>query len=94
MATLNIRNVPEEVVARLKARAKRNGDSLNSEIVRTLTQAAEQRTVDEILASVDEIRRGLPEPPPWEEFMDALHREEDERADHIWREATRPRLEE
>ena len=86
MATLNIRNVPEEVVKVLKARAVRNGDSLNGEVVRTLTNAAERRTVDEIQA-------GLLEPPPWEEFMARIRRERDERTAHTLQEATRPRLE-
>ena len=94
MATLNIRNVPEEVVETLKARAAARGDSLNGEVVRTLTHAAGQRTVDEILDAIDEIRKGLPEPRPWEEFMEALHKEEDERLDHIWREARRPPVDE
>jgi len=94
VATLNIRNVPEEVVKLLKARAARSGDSLNGEVVRTLTEAAERRTVDEILAGIDEIQAGLPEPPPWEEFMARVRREREERGEHIWREATRPRVEE
>jgi plasmid stability protein len=94
MATLNIRNVPEEVVETLKARAARKGDSLNAEVVRTLARAAGQRTIDEILDAIDEIQKGLPEPRPWKEFMDALHEEEDERSQHTWREATRPRLDE
>ena len=94
MATLNIRNVPDEVVKALKARAARNGDSLNGEVVRTLTEAAERRTVDEVLASIDEIQAGLPEPPPWEEFMARIRREREERAEHIWGEATRPHLDE
>lgn len=93
MATLNIRNVPEEVVKVLKARAVRNGDSLNGEVVRTLTNAAERRTVDEILARIDEIQAGLLEPPPWEEFMARIRRERDERTAHTLQEATRPRLE-
>jgi plasmid stability protein len=94
VATLNIRNVPDEVVKVLKARAARNGDSLNGEVVRTLTEAAERRSVDEILASIDEIQAGLPEPPPWDEFMAQIRREREERDERIWRAATRPRLDE
>jgi plasmid stability protein len=93
VATLNIRNVPAEVVETLKARAARKGDSLNTEVVRALEQAAGRRTVDEILERIDAIRRDHPA-PPCDEFMEAVHREEDERAEHIWREAMRPRVEE
>ena len=92
VATLNIRNVPEEVVETLKARAVARGDSLNGEVVRTLTEAAGRRTVDEILANIDAIQDRLPPPSmPWDEFMELLRREKDDRAEHIWREATRPR---
>ena len=92
MATLNIRNVPEEVVETLKARAAARGDSLNGEVVRTLTEVAGRRTVDEILASIDAIQDRIPPPSmPWDEFMELLRREKDDRAEHIWREATRPR---
>jgi plasmid stability protein len=93
MATLNIRNVPAEVVETLKARAARKGDSLNTEVVRALEEAAGRRTVDEILESIDAIRRDHPA-PPWDEFIEDVRRERDERVEHIWREATRPRLDE
>jgi plasmid stability protein len=93
VATLNIRNVPDQVVEVLKARAARNGDSLNGEVVRTLTEAARRRTVDEILERIDEIQAGLPEPRPWGEFMEDFRRERDERAAHTRHEATRRRLE-
>jgi plasmid stability protein len=94
MATLNIRNVPEEVVATLKARAARNGDSLNGEVVRTLTEAAEKRSVGEILESIERIKAGSEYTPPsnWQEFLDGLRQDRDERAEHILREATRPPL--
>jgi plasmid stability protein len=95
VATLNIRNVPDEVVATLKARAARKGDSLNGEVVRTLTEAAGRRSVDEILANIARIRAGSNYKPPssWDDFIDGLRRDRDERAEHILREATRPRLE-
>jgi plasmid stability protein len=95
MATLNIRNVPAEVVATLKARAVRTGDSLNGEVVRTLTEAAERRSVAEILESIERIKGGSDYTPPsnWQEFLDGLRQDRDERAEHILREATRPRLE-
>jgi plasmid stability protein len=95
MATLNIRNVPEEVVATLKARAAQKGDSLNGEVVRTLTEAAEKRSVDETLENIARINAGRKrhDSRSWDEFMDGLRRDRDERAEHIYREATRPPLE-
>jgi hypothetical protein len=93
MATLNIRNVPEEVVATLKARAARRGDSLNGEVVRTLREAAAKRSVDEILENIDRIRAGWTRRPDAEDIVEWLRRDRDERAEHLIREATRPRLE-
>ena len=96
MATLNIRNVPDEVVATLKARAARNGDSLNGEVVRTLSEAAEKRSVDDILENIARINAGRKRSPDseWDDFIDGLRQDREERAEHIHREATRPRLEE
>jgi plasmid stability protein len=95
MATLNIRNVPAEVVATLKARAARNGDSLNGEVVRTLSEAAEKRSVDEILENIARINAGRKRSSnmEWDDFIDGLRRDRDERAEHLISEATRPRLE-
>jgi antitoxin FitA len=42
MPTLYIRNVPAEVYEALKARAKREGRSVNAEALALLTQVAEQ----------------------------------------------------
>jgi plasmid stability protein len=95
MATLNIRNVPAEVVATLKERAARKGDSLNAEVVRALTEAAEKRSVDEILENIARINAGRKRGASWDwdDFIDGLRRDRDERGEHIYREATRPPLE-
>jgi plasmid stability protein len=93
MATLNIRNVPDEVVATLKARAARNGDSLNGEVVRALTEAAGRRTVDEILESIARTRAKIKNPPNGNEIVERLRRDREERGRHLVQEATRPRLE-
>jgi plasmid stability protein len=54
MATLYIRDVPEALVNRLKRRARREGRSLNSEVLMVLGEAARQeRTLEEVLASID-----------------------------------------
>jgi len=93
MATLNIRNVPDEVVAALKARAARHGDSLNGEVVRTLTEAAGRPTVDETLANIARIRAKIKNPPTAQQIVEGLNRDREERGEHLVREAMRPRLE-
>lgn len=90
MATLHIRNVPDEVVEVLKGRANRGERSLNTEVVETLTAAARRSRVDEILESVDRIQAGIRQPPTGEQVVADLRRGRDERTEHVWRAATRP----
>jgi len=71
MATLTLRNVPDELVARLKARAKRHRRSLNNETIAALEladatvtgvtplPAAESVDLDATLRRLEEIRVGL-----------------------------------
>ena len=71
MATLTLRNVPDDLVARLKARAKRHRRSLNNESIAALELAdataggvASQRGSESVdleatLRRMDEIRAGL-----------------------------------
>ena len=75
MATLTLRNVPEELVARLKARAKRHRRSLNNETNAALELADATATgatplpaavsveLDATLRRMEEILL-LPTPPP------------------------------
>ncbi|MCX7618935.1 Arc family DNA-binding protein [Tepidiforma sp.] len=61
MATLTIRNVPDELYAALKERARRNRRSLNQEVLALLEgecgQPGERRpTRDDLLAEVDALR--------------------------------------
>ncbi len=60
MATLTIRNLDEEVVARLKAKAKDNGRSLEGELRKLLKQAADRKTREELLAVADRIAAMTP----------------------------------
>lgn len=55
MPTITVRNVPDAVVRRLKARAERNHRSLNGEVVTLLEQAALAQTqdVEALLAEAD-----------------------------------------
>ena len=92
MATLNIRNVPEDVVVRLKARAARKGDSLNEEVVRTLSDAAARRTVEDVLDSIDRIQATMKRRPTTsDEIVEGIHRAREERTEQILRAALRPR---
>jgi plasmid stability protein len=71
MATLTLRNVPDELVARLKARAKRHRRSLNNETIAALEladatvtgatplSAAVSVDLDDTLRRLEEIRAGL-----------------------------------
>jgi len=70
------------------------GDSLNTEVVRTLTDAAAKRSVDEILESIRRTQAKIKNPPTGEEIVEGLRRDREERGEHVWREATRPRLDE
>ena|SRR5579884_1157765 len=50
---IQIRNVPEDVLARLKARAAAQGESLNTYMLRVVVREAEERpTLDEMLARI------------------------------------------
>jgi plasmid stability protein len=80
MPTLNIRNVPEKVVATLKRRAKENGRSLNAEVVEVLKDYDEQHTrTEELLRELDEFRAEwlLPDDVPAPE--DVIREARDER---------------
>jgi plasmid stability protein len=82
--TLNIRNVPEDVVATLKRRAKENGRSLNAEVVEALKDYDERHThADELLRELDELRAEwlLPEDTPKPE--DVIREARDERGREI-----------
>ena len=60
MATLTIRNLDDEVVERLKAKAKDNGRSLEGELRELLKQAADRKTREELLAAADRIAAMTP----------------------------------
>jgi hypothetical protein len=80
--TLNIRNVPERVVATLKRRAKENGRSLNAEVVEALKDYDERHThADELLRQLEEFRREwlAPDDAPTPEEMIRAGREERDR---------------
>jgi plasmid stability protein len=84
--TLNIRNVPDKVVATLKRRAKENGRSLNAEVVEVLKDYDERHTrTRELLRELDELRAEwlLPDDAPNPE--DVIREARDERTRELER---------
>jgi len=58
MATLHVKDVPEAVYRELKRRARRSGRSLSAEVRQVLIAAVTPaRSVDEVVMSVERIRR-------------------------------------
>ena len=92
VSTLNIRNVPPGVVAALKRRGRRNGRSLNAEVVAALASSVEDdRRRGWVTKRLDELRaRGplLPDDAPRPE--DVIREARDERAREIERRTHRP----
>lgn len=61
MATLTLKNVPEELVVQLKEEAKQNRRSLNQEAIFRLevSLATRKRTAEETVASLRRLHRQL-----------------------------------
>jgi plasmid stability protein len=57
VAQILVRNLEPEVVERLKARAERNGRSLQAEVAQILRQAARTKSMAEARAAAEEIQR-------------------------------------
>jgi plasmid stability protein len=68
--TLTLRNVPDEVLKELRRRAKRNGRSVQSELLTLVRQGTlDQRSLEERLA---ELRKSLPRRMRLEEIHSAI----------------------
>ncbi|MFQ5789829.1 MAG: hypothetical protein ACE5JI_05060 [Acidobacteriota bacterium] len=74
MATLNIKNVPDKLYARLKARARKERRSLAQEVLRILNEATARREPVSILEL-----RGLGK-EIWKDVDAALHVDEERRS--------------
>jgi plasmid stability protein len=84
MPTLNIRNVPEKVVATLKRNAKENGRSLNAEVVEALKDYDERHTrTEELLRELDELRAEWLLPDDAAKPEDVIREARDERTREI-----------
>jgi plasmid stability protein len=77
MAQVLIRNLPEDIVERLRARAVTKGHSLEHELRQIITAAA-PLTTQEKLALVDRIRAMTPEPVA-HDSTDFIRQDRDER---------------
>lgn len=88
MPALHIRNVPSDIVNRLKRRAKKNGRSLNAEIVEALGASVEEERRREWVAKrLEELRAEfvLPESAP--DAVELIRQGREERAREIERRA-------
>ncbi len=74
MATLNVKNVPEKLYSRLRARARRERRSLSQEVLRILEEATRPRETISILEL-----RGLGK-DIWKDIDPAAHVDEERRS--------------
>ena len=74
MAQIIVRKLDDGLVARLKARAKRKGVSLEEE-VRRILQDAERHSLEEVIARVDAIR--MRQPPQTSRAVDLIRQDRD-----------------
>lgn len=72
MATVTIRNLDDAVVKRLKYQAKQNGRSLEAEVRELLKQAADRKTIEELLAVADRIAAMTPTDRPQTDSVELL----------------------
>ncbi len=72
MATVTIRNLDDAVVKRLKYQAKQNGRSLEAEVRELLKQAADRKTIEELLAIADRIAAMTPTDRPQTDSVELL----------------------
>lgn len=84
MATLHVRNVPEEVYETLRERARRNGRSINAEAIAVLRDAAARdSSATPITDALRELARRInlpPDAPKPEEIIRELRDADDPRS--------------
>jgi plasmid stability protein len=80
MATLYVRDVPEKLYKRLRARARRNGRSLNAEVLELIDEAVlRELTSDEITDRLAELAAEIDLPPDAPRPEDIIRQERDHR---------------
>jgi plasmid stability protein len=60
VAAFHLRNIPDRLYRRLKARAKRNGRSVNAELIEILEDALARPTAEELEARLAELHATTP----------------------------------
>ena len=65
MATITVKNIPDELFARLKAAAAGNRRSINNEIINRIEKSfsPQRMTAETLLARIRRFHEGLPSPP-------------------------------
>jgi len=80
VATLYVRDVPEKLYKRLRARARRNGRSLNAEVLELIDDAVlRELTSDEITDRLAELAAEIDLPPDAPRPEDIIRQERDRR---------------
>jgi plasmid stability protein len=80
VATLYVRDVPEKLYKRLRARARRNGRSLNAEVLELIDEAVlRERTSDEITDRLAELAAQIDLPPDAPRPEDIIREERNRR---------------
>jgi plasmid stability protein len=80
VATLYVRDVPEKLYKRLRARARRNGRSLNAEVLELIDEAVlRELTSDEITGRLAELAAEIDLPPDAPRPEDIIRQERDRR---------------
>lgn len=86
MATLYVRDVPERLYKRLRARARRNGRSLNAEALAILEEATERDVdVDAIVDRLEARARKINLPPDAKPSDVIIREGREERERHLRR---------
>jgi plasmid stability protein len=80
VATLYVRDVPEKLYKRLRARARRNGRSLNAEVLELIDEAVlRELTSDEITDRLAELAAEIDLPPDAPRPEDIIRQERERR---------------
>ncbi|HEY8627980.1 MAG TPA: Arc family DNA-binding protein [Gaiellaceae bacterium] len=80
MATLYVRDVPEKLYKRLRARARRNGRSLNAEVLELIDEAVlRELSSEEITERLAELAAEIDLPPDAPRPEDIIREERDRR---------------
>ena len=80
MATLYVRDVPEKLYKRLRARARRNGRSLNAEVLELIDEAVlRELTSDEFTDRLAELAAEIDLPPDAPRPEEIIREERDRR---------------